>query len=100
MIKKCLLVSTILAGALTLSIPASAVTIGGGAVVKLQPIVSDSTSDSTLLIQVRGSKETKSGAKGKGKGGGDVDDDDDDDDQGDDNDDQGEDDDDQGDDEQ
>ena len=99
MIKNCLLASTILAGVLALSIPASAVTVGGVAAFKLQPTVSDSMSDSKLLIQIRGTK-SGSRAKGKGKGGDDVDDDDDDDDQGDDSDDQGEDDDDQGDDEQ
>ena len=89
MIKHCLLASTILAGALALSVPASAVTLGGVAP-KFQPAVSDSASDSALLIQVKGSKGAKSsasGKKGKGASGGD-----DDDDQGDDNDDQGDDD--------
>jgi hypothetical protein len=92
MIKHCLLASTILAGALGLSVPASAITIGGAAL-KSQPAVSGTASDSTLLIQVKGARGGKGGsAKGKG-GGGDADDDDDqgDDDQGDDNDDQGDD---------
>ena len=86
---KYLLASTVLAGVLSLAIPASAVTVGGAAPV-LQSAVSYSTSDSTLLIQVKGSKGAKSDAKGKkGKGAGGSDDDDD---QGDDNDDQGDDD--------
>jgi hypothetical protein len=87
MIKHYLLASTILAGALVLSLPASAITIGGAAL-KSQPAVSGSASDSTLLIQVKGTRGGKGGhAKGKGGGGDDGDDDD----QGDDNDDQGDD---------
>jgi len=90
MMKHYLLASTVLAGILAVSLPASAVTIGGAAL-KSQPAVSDSTSDSTLLVQIKGARGSKGGhAKGN----------DDDDDQGDDNDDQGEDDDNQGEDEQ
>src|SRR5438552_8939176 len=90
MIKNYLLASTVLAGVLSLAIPASAVTVSGVAP-KFQPAVSYSA-DSTLLIQVKGSKGAKSdatGKKGKGKGAGGSDDDDD---QGDDSDDQGDDD--------
>jgi hypothetical protein len=99
MMKHCLLASTILAGVLALSVPASAITVGGAAL-KSQSAINGPALDPTLLIQVRGKggKGGKNhGARSKNNSGAD-DGDDNDDDQGDDNDDQG--DDDQGDNEQ